>query len=210
MTRRYKSKLARCKTCTNTLIKLIGVHTALFFIYYTLYLSNQQAYMDYYYPQPTPSDFVHVEPPSNDINDQNINENTDDMSCDTDTHISKDNNNEYLSTNSKYNVDLHNDPKKYLLLSSLFKTLDNTEICKFFASKQKSNINALNYKHKLTHSNIYCFIYNDGGYSYNFIDKILSNIFEVSYQIIDINDINNNKLCLNIGWTDKIILLLRN
>jgi len=60
--------------------------------------------------------------------DSNMDSNNDDSQC-----LEGDDCDGYLFDNDQYNVDLHNDPSKYLLLSSLFKTLDNTEICEFLA-----------------------------------------------------------------------------
>lgn len=117
------------------MIKVIAFNATVFFVYYTFYQANKQAYLDKYYPPPSPEDFISVSTPTaaNTNNDQARY----DESCDIESPKTK---HDALLKDSKYSVDLNHDPSKYLLLSSLFKTMQNIEICKYFASKRKTHI----------------------------------------------------------------------
>ena len=148
MPRRYKHNRGGWKLCVRTILYIICLHSALFFVYYTLLLANKQAYLDYYYPTPTPADFNKPRPnvniPKPIVDTKSINEDDEicsDESCQADNNIEG---NDSILNNSKYNIDLHNDPSKYVLLASLFKTLDNAEICEFFEAKAAKRKLAIN------------------------------------------------------------------
>ena len=180
---------------------MIAFNATVFFVYYTFYQANKQAYLDKYYPPPSPEDFISVSIPTstNIVNDQDQKDDSCDVKFQKTEH-------ETLLKESKYPVDLNNDPSKYLLLSSLFKTMQNTEICKYFASKQKKHPNLQrNQEFASLNRILYVLVYNDGGYSYNFIDKVLSNVFDEHYRIVNVEEMKKS----GIGDNDKLILLIR-
>eukprot|EP01083_Nonionella_stella_P016279 45503_1 len=185
---RYKHNVHVGRRCLVALVYIIGIEGLLFFIYCTLHQANKQAYLDYYYPDlPIPK-----QPPQDrPLSIANDKPKEEDKTC-----ASAD-----FERSTKYDADLHNDPTKHLLLTSLFNTLDNTKICQLFASKPKMQ---WTWDH-VEYPNVYCLVYDDGGYSYHLIHQILSNVFDVSYQIMDID-----QQCPNVQHNDKLILWIRN
>merc|ERR1712062_236100 len=88
----------------------------------------------------------------------------------------------------KYNVNLDQDPSKDLLLSSLFKTLGNTEICSLFETKQKSSsFISWSDVYPVNQRTLWVLTYDDGGFTSHFMDKVLSDIFHIKYSVLDLH-----------------------
>ena len=190
-----------------------------FYVYYTFFLANKQAMDAYYYPPPSRATFQarkesKTVPTSNTAMhpqrepvEAGSSDNAQCKEPERDSLISP------LSPlrDTKYDVDLQNDPSKHLLLSSLFNTLGNTEICSLFASKQKSS-SSMQWTavYPPNERRLYLMAYDDGGFTLHFMERLLSDIFKTTYSVLEMEQFRKMEQSPNIRASDRLIVVVRN